>query len=142
MNPATTLRITYVDGPTAILEIGKVRFRTDPTFDCAGSLYRMPTYALSKLQPPAIGLALLFMGAARVQAASPHLLTFTAAEGVEAARAFKHSTIVPLHCEGWAHFTEHRPEIQQAFGWFGSPALSVTPRCADEFSWSQGRFRG
>ena len=267
MKAATTLRITYVGGPTAIIELGKLRLLTDPTFDPAGSVYRMPAYALSKLQPPAIGiegigdisavllshdhhfdnldnagrlllgkagrvlttpaaaarlgtgakglahwesillgtpddeailitatpgrhgpadgdrgpvigfvislgaegsgvyvsgdtvwyegikqvaerfrigLALLFMGAARVQAASPHHLTFTAAEGVEAARALDHSTIVPLHYEGWAHFTEHRPEIQQAFdqAGLGHRLCWLPPGAPVEFSWPQGQRRG
>src|SRR5215470_2102182 len=50
--------------------------------------------------------ALLFMGAARVPAVGPCHLTMTAAEGVEAARAFSDATIVPLHFEGWAHLSE------------------------------------
>jgi L-ascorbate metabolism protein UlaG (beta-lactamase superfamily) len=62
-----------------------------------------------------IRVALLFMGAARVREVGPHHLTFTAAEGVEAARAFPDATIVPLHFEGWAHFSESRRDIESAF---------------------------
>ena len=233
------LRITYIGGPTALIEIGALRLLTDPTFDSAKGEYRTPSYSLFKLQAPAFGadaigridtillshdhhfdnldnagrlllnradrvlttqagaarlgggaegltpwqsthisvpgvgllsivatparhgpvqadrgpvigfvidspghsqgalylsgdtvwyegveevaqrfpvaFAFLFMGAARVEAAGPSHLTFTAAEGVEAARAFKRATIVPLHYEGWAHFTESRAEIQHAF---------------------------
>jgi L-ascorbate metabolism protein UlaG (beta-lactamase superfamily) len=50
-----------------------------------------------------VAVAVLFMGAARVEAAGPWHLTFTGEEGVEAARAFGKATIVPLHYEGWAH---------------------------------------
>ena len=62
-----------------------------------------------------IRVALLFMGAARVPEVGPHHLTFTAAEGIAAAHTFAAATIVPLHFEGWAHFSESRREIEAAF---------------------------
>ncbi len=62
-----------------------------------------------------VKIAILFMGAARVAAAGPAYLTFSANEGVEAARAFADAVIIPLHYEGWAHFSESRKEIQDAF---------------------------
>ncbi len=64
--------------------------------------------------------AILNLGAARVAEVGPFHLTMTAAEAVEAARAFSSATIVPLHYEGWAHFSEGRGEIATAFaaaGW-------------------------
>lgn len=62
-----------------------------------------------------IRAALLFMGAARVRAVGDWPLTFTASEGVEAARAFSEATIIPVHYEGWEHFSESREDIAQAF---------------------------
>lgn len=62
-----------------------------------------------------IGIACLNMGAAQVQVAGPHPLTFTALDGIALARAWPATTIVPLHCDGWAHFTEGRAEIDAAF---------------------------
>jgi L-ascorbate metabolism protein UlaG (beta-lactamase superfamily) len=233
------LRLTYIGGPTALLELGGVRLLTDPTFDPAGTEYHAGAYVLRKtvspaLMPEAVGsvdavllshdhhfdnldhagrlklsrpgrvlttqdgagrlgagatglvpwqgvdlpsrdgrpirvtalparhgpaaadrgpvigfalafadeparavyvsgdtvwfdqvasiaarlsvqVAILFMGAARVPEVGPAHLTFTAAEALEAARAFSHAPIVPLHFEGWAHFTESRREIAQAF---------------------------
>jgi L-ascorbate metabolism protein UlaG (beta-lactamase superfamily) len=233
------LRVTYIGGPTALLDFDGVRFLTDPTFDPAGTAYPTPVYTLRKTAGPAvfpteiepvdavllshdhhfdnldnlgrgvvsraprvlttpagaarlggtavglapwqtidvatpsqrgvrvtatparhgpaeadrgpvtgfvltfqdraehcvyvsgdtvwyegtaevarrfpIRVALLFMGAARVREVGPHHLTFTAAEGVEAARAFPDATIVPLHFEGWAHFSESRRDIESAF---------------------------
>ena len=233
------MRITYIGGPTALVEIGGLRLLTDPTFDVAGGEYRAASYSLHKTQgpalaraalgridvvllshdhhfdnldtsgramlgeagvvlttragaerlgTPAIGLApwqvhdvalpdggmlritatparhgpdggdrgpvvgfvlqrvgdaggavyvsgdtvwydgvaevarrfpvdvaVLNMGAAHVAVAGPSHLTFTADEGVEFARAFEHAAIVPLHYEGWAHFTESRREIDAAF---------------------------
>ena len=232
------VRLTYVGGPTALVEFHGVRFLTDPTFDPAGGDYATPAYTLHKTQSPAlpaeavgaidavllshdhhfdnldnagrallarapriltteagagrlgaptVGLrpwqsaslpspaggdvrvtatparhgppggdrgpvigfvlthdggpeavyfsgdtvwyddlrevgrrfdvrcAVLFMGAARVAVAGPLPLTFTAEEGVRAARAFADARIVPLHYEGWEHFTESRREIDAAF---------------------------
>jgi L-ascorbate metabolism protein UlaG (beta-lactamase superfamily) len=62
-----------------------------------------------------IRMAVLFMGAARVAAVGDWPLTFTASEGVEAARAFSEAIIVPVHYEGWEHCSESRLEITQAF---------------------------
>lgn len=62
-----------------------------------------------------VRIAILFMGAARVAAVGPDHLTMTATEAVEAARSFPNAAIVPLHFEGWAHFSESRDEIARAF---------------------------
>lgn len=44
MSPAA--RITYIGGPTALLEFGGLRFVTDPTFDPAGTAYSTHRYTL------------------------------------------------------------------------------------------------
>jgi L-ascorbate metabolism protein UlaG (beta-lactamase superfamily) len=62
-----------------------------------------------------VGVAVLFMGAAKVAVAGPSHLTFSAADGIEAARAFPRATIVPVHFEGWTHFTEAKGDIDRAF---------------------------
>lgn len=62
-----------------------------------------------------VRIAVLFLGAARVREVGPAHLTFVAAEAVEAARAFPRAVLVPLHYAGWAHFSEGRAEIQDAF---------------------------
>jgi len=84
------------------------------------------------------------MGAARVEAAGPWQLTFTAAEGVEAARAFQHAAIMPLHYEGWADFTEHRAEIQRAFdeAGMGDRLCRLSPGTPETLSWSMARDAG
>lgn len=247
----TGLRFTYLNGPTALLEFGGLRFLTDPTFDPPGTDYPLPAYTLHKhgmtplaasalpdldavllshdhhldnldragrdvaarakrvlttkagaqrlsgnalgLDPwqsvdllgadgrivrvtatparhgpaggdrgPVIGFvlaladepqrgiyvsgdtvwyegvaevarrfqiatAVLFMGAAKVAVAGPAPLTFTATEAVEAAREFAGAKIVPLHFEGWAHFTESRPEIERAFADAGLAERLVWP---------------
>jgi L-ascorbate metabolism protein UlaG (beta-lactamase superfamily) len=62
-----------------------------------------------------VRVAFLFMGAARVIEVGPAHLTMTAAEAVDAARAFANATIGPLHFEGWKHFSEARDEIVRTF---------------------------
>lgn len=62
-----------------------------------------------------IRIAALFMGAARVPEVGPAHLTFTADEAVIAAHALAGAIIIPLHYEGWAHFSESRPQIENAF---------------------------
>lgn len=59
--------------------------------------------------------ALLNMGAARVLAAGPDHLTFTADEGVKVAKAMPSAKVVPMHYEGWEHFSESRRDIEAAF---------------------------
>ena len=59
--------------------------------------------------------AILNLGAASVPEVGPFHLTMTASEAVQAARAFASATVVPLHFEGWAHFSEGREEIARAF---------------------------
>jgi len=233
-----SLTVTYVGGPTALIELGGLRLLLDPTFDPAGSEYRTAAYVLRKTQGPAVALneigtpgivllshehhfdnldragrqvaersasivttvagartfqkavglaawesydaptpdrrvlritatparhgpsdgdrgpvigfmlgfaddpnpvvfisgdtvwydgivevrrrfkprvAMLFAGAARVHEVGPAHLTLTAAETVEASRLFAEALIVPLHYEGWAHFSESRADIERAF---------------------------
>jgi L-ascorbate metabolism protein UlaG (beta-lactamase superfamily) len=48
--------ITYIGGPTALIEIGGLRLLTDPTFDAPGKRYHFGWGTMSrKLQAPAIG---------------------------------------------------------------------------------------
>lgn len=233
------LRVTYIGGPTAILELSGVRFLTDPTLDPADSDYATPLYTLHKTQAPAVAptalgtidavllshdhhfdnldhagresltdaavvittnagaerlggnaiglapwertdvrsstgtlvrvtatparhgppdgdrgpcigfvlessnddeprvyvsgdtvwyegvedvgrrfeidIAVLNLGAARVEVAGPNDLTFSAADAVTLARAWPRTTIIPLHFEGWTHFTQGEREIKAAF---------------------------
>ena len=62
-----------------------------------------------------IRTAVLFMGAARVPVVGPFALTMTAEDGVQAAHVFAEATIVPIHYEGWKHFSESREVISPAF---------------------------
>jgi len=63
---------------------------------------------------PDIKIAILFLGAARISVLPSHL-TFTAEEAVQFAQAAPDAVIVPVHYEGWKHFSEGRAEITAAF---------------------------
>src|SRR6185503_10417320 len=52
----TSLMITVIGGPTALLEIGGFRLLTDPTFDAPGE-YPLPYTTLVKTTGPALGPA-------------------------------------------------------------------------------------
>jgi L-ascorbate metabolism protein UlaG (beta-lactamase superfamily) len=48
------MNVTYIGGPTALLELAGLRLLTDPTFDPAGEEYATPIYTLRKNSGPAI----------------------------------------------------------------------------------------
>ncbi|MEV6413392.1 MBL fold metallo-hydrolase [Kribbella sp. NPDC051718] len=58
----------------------------------------------------AVDVAVLFAGAARTALLDGAPLTLTAEAAVEAARLLGPAVIVPVHTEGWAHFSEG-PEV-------------------------------
>jgi L-ascorbate metabolism protein UlaG (beta-lactamase superfamily) len=61
--------------------------------------------------------AVLFVGGAQVpEAWGPDVnLTLDAAGAVAAARALGDAPIVPIHEDGWAHFTSSPAEVEAAF---------------------------
>lgn len=79
-------------------------------------LYEGVQEAIDRFHPR---IAVLHLGAARVQAGDSNQLTepltMTAEQALEFARMAPHCRIVPIHYEGWAHFTEGREVIEQAF---------------------------
>jgi L-ascorbate metabolism protein UlaG (beta-lactamase superfamily) len=58
-------------------------------------------------------LVVLFAGAARTRGAIH--LTMSANDAIETAHAFPEARIVAVHNEGWAHFSESRQDLEQAF---------------------------
>ena len=59
------------------------------------------------------GLVLLFAGAAKTRGAFH--LTMDANDALDTAHAFPEATIVPLHYEGWAHFSQSGDDLVQSF---------------------------
>jgi L-ascorbate metabolism protein UlaG (beta-lactamase superfamily) len=62
-----------------------------------------------------VDVALLCLGAARVSVAGDSPLTLTAADAARLAGAMPWARVVPLHFEGWEHFTESRADVDAAF---------------------------
>jgi L-ascorbate metabolism protein UlaG (beta-lactamase superfamily) len=58
-------------------------------------------------------LVVLFAGAARSR--GPFHLTMDVNDALETAHAFPSATIVPVHCEGWAHFSESQGDLEKTF---------------------------
>ena len=77
-----------------------------------------------------VSIVVAFLGAAVVKEVGPAHLTMTVEEATRLARHFDKATIVPLHFDGWEHFTESRAEILREFQKAG---LEHRLKWADEF---------
>jgi L-ascorbate metabolism protein UlaG (beta-lactamase superfamily) len=66
-----------------------------------------------------VGVALLNLGAARLEIIGPVDLTMNAQGAIEAARTFPLATLVPAHVEGWAHFSESGTQANQVLAQAG-----------------------
>lgn len=64
-----------------------------------------------------IDLILAFAGAAKTR--GPFELTMSVRDLLETAQTFANAKIMPVHFEGWAHFTQGLDEINGAFEAFG-----------------------
>jgi L-ascorbate metabolism protein UlaG (beta-lactamase superfamily) len=68
----------------------------------------------------------LFAGAARVR--GPFNLTMGTNDAIDTAAAFPTATIIPLHYEGWRHFTQNQADLQTSFGALGiGDRLKILP---------------
>src|SRR5712672_1066756 len=76
------------------------------------------------------GVVLPFAGAAQTR--GPFHLTMDTNDAIETARAFPDATIVPLHYEGWAHFTQSGDDLKSSFDTlgFGSRLKMLEPGVA------------
>jgi hypothetical protein len=73
---------------------------------------------------PGVRVVVLFAGAAQTRSAIH--LTMNANDAIETAHAFPNATIVPIHCEGWAHFSQGADDLELAFKTLGlAPRLRV-----------------
>ena len=59
----------------------------------------------------------VFAGAARPR--GPFNLTMGNNDVIDTAHAFPNATLIPLHSEGWSHYTENNNSILEAFGILG-----------------------
>ncbi len=63
-----------------------------------------------------VDTALLHLGAVRFPVTGPVRYTMAARDAIELCKLIRPRTVVPIHYEGWKHFTEGRDEIERAFG--------------------------
>jgi L-ascorbate metabolism protein UlaG (beta-lactamase superfamily) len=121
----SALRITAVradHGPPEVASkngpvIGFVLRSGDlPTIYVSGDNASVDVVAQIVDQYGPIDVAVLFVGGAQVpEAWGDAFLTLTADTAVEAARALGDAPIVPIHQDGWAHFTCSAREVERAF---------------------------
>lgn len=52
--PINQVHLTYIGGPTVLIEIGQLRILTDPTFELAGYLYSPGSEVIRKTTSPAL----------------------------------------------------------------------------------------
>ena len=61
-----------------------------------------------------VDVAVLFAGAARTPLIDGYL-TLTGADAAEAAQVLGARTVIPVHAEGWAHFTQGVDDLVAAY---------------------------
>ncbi|QSO52009.1 MBL fold metallo-hydrolase [Alicyclobacillus curvatus] len=64
---------------------------------------------------PSIDVAILFCGAAQTALLDYSNLTLGSEDAAQAAHILQASTVIPVHYEGWTHYTEGAESIRDAF---------------------------
>ncbi|WP_350275644.1 MBL fold metallo-hydrolase [Kribbella sp. HUAS MG21] len=62
-----------------------------------------------------VGTVLLHLGAVQFGITGPIRYTMSGRDGVELCRVLQPRTVLPVHYEGWRHFTQGRDTIEDAF---------------------------
>ena len=89
-----------------------IRGGVNPTIYITGDTvyYEGVAEVAKKFKP---GYIFLFAGAARTR--GPFNLTMTTNDAIDTAFAFPDSVIIPLHYEGWKHFTQNANDLERSF---------------------------
>lgn len=99
----TDLPTVYVSGDNASVEL------------VAEITTRLAAGTIPGVTARTVDVAVLFAGAARTPLLDGAPLTLTAEAAVAAARLLAPAVIVPVHTEGWAHFSEGPEVLAKAF---------------------------
>ena len=86
-----------------------------PTVYVSGDNASVEVAAAIAQRTPDVRLAVLHAGAANT-GRFPEPLTLDAARAVAVARLWPRAVVVPVHTDGWAHFTEPVDAVVRAFG--------------------------
>ncbi|MEI7844353.1 MAG: MBL fold metallo-hydrolase [Chloroflexota bacterium] len=62
-----------------------------------------------------VGLAIFHLGRASFPITGPIRFTMDGNDGIKAARALNPQTVIPIHYEGWKHFSQGREVIEKIF---------------------------
>lgn len=108
------LPTVYVSGDNAAVEL------------VADVVSRLAAGTIPGVTARTVDVAVLFAGAARTALFDGAPLTLTSEAAVEAARLLAPAVIVPVHTEGWAHFSEGPDVLAKAFANAGLP-LQLPP---------------
>ena len=76
---------------------------------------RLAAGTIPGVKARSVDVAVLFAGAARTPLLDGAPLTLTSEAAVDAARLLAPAIIVPVHTEGWAHFTEGPTHLTKTF---------------------------
>jgi L-ascorbate metabolism protein UlaG (beta-lactamase superfamily) len=79
-----------------------------------------------------VDIVLLFAGSAQVR--GPFHLTKDTNDAVETAHAFPDAVVVPIHHQGWAHFTQSVEDLERTFAalGYGAHLRLLTPGTAKD----------
>jgi L-ascorbate metabolism protein UlaG (beta-lactamase superfamily) len=62
-----------------------------------------------------VGIAVLHLGAVRFRITGPVRYSMTARDAVEVCRMLRPATVIPVHYEGWSHFSQGRGAVEREF---------------------------
>jgi L-ascorbate metabolism protein UlaG (beta-lactamase superfamily) len=93
-----------------------------PTVYVSGDNASVDVVRLVAERFPGIGVAVLFAGGARTPLIDD-FLTLTSAAAVEAAEILGRPRVLPVHTDGWAHFTQDGASLRAAFADAGLSSL-------------------
>jgi L-ascorbate metabolism protein UlaG (beta-lactamase superfamily) len=86
-----------------------------PTVYVSGDNASLPVVAAVAERAGPVEVAVLFAGAARTPLVPGADLTLSSQAAAEAAKLLGARAVVPVHFEGWAHFTQGRRSLSDAF---------------------------
>ena len=107
--------IEWIAGEVVGFVIGVADTREDLVYVTGDTVWYAGTAEVARRYAPRV--VLMFAGAARTR--GPFHLTMDTNDAVEVASAFQHATLVPVHHEGWAHFTQSQDDIAATFATLG-----------------------
>lgn len=99
-----------------------------PTVYVGGDNASLEVVAVIAERFPGIEVAILNVGAAKVPAKGDVFLSLTAELAARAAALLGARAVVPVHQDGWAHFTQGAADVVRAFGEAGLTGVLVDLR--------------